>query len=94
MRTVEVLKQPQYAPMPVEQQVMIIFAVTNGYLDDVAVGDIRDWEARFHTFMAEQYAQVGQAIRSEKVLSKETEGALRRGIDAFKAQRAGHAAAK
>src|SRR5690348_11849749 len=84
VRTVEVLKQPQYAPMPVEQQVMIIFAVTNGYLDDVAVGDIRDWESRFHTFMAEQYAQVGQAIRSEKVLSKETEAALRRGIEAYK----------
>ncbi|HEX6809510.1 MAG TPA: F0F1 ATP synthase subunit alpha [Gemmatimonadaceae bacterium] len=85
MRTVEVLKQPQYAPMPVEQQVMILFAVTNGYLDDVAVGDIRAWETRFHAFMAEQYAQVGQAIRSEKVLSKDTEGALRRGIEAFKA---------
>ncbi len=84
VRTVEVLKQPQYAPMPVEQQVMIIFAVTNGYLDDVAVGDIRDWESRFHKFMAEQFAQVGQAIRSEKVLSKETEAALRRGIEAFK----------
>ncbi len=84
MRTVEVLKQPQYAPMPVEQQVMIIFAVTNGYLDDVAVGEIHEWEARFHKFMAEQYAQVGQAIRTEKVLSKDTEGALRRGIEAFK----------
>ncbi len=84
MRTVEVLKQPQYAPMPVEQQVMIIFAVTNGYLDDVAVGEIHEWEARFHKFMAEQYAQVGQAIRTEKVLSKDTEGALRRGIEDFK----------
>ncbi|HTL94095.1 MAG TPA: F0F1 ATP synthase subunit alpha [Gemmatimonadaceae bacterium] len=84
VRTVEVLKQPQYSPMPVEQQVMIIFAVTNGYLDDVAVGDIREWETQFHKFMAEQYAQVGQAIRTEKVLSKETEGALRRGIEAYK----------
>ncbi|HXE61247.1 MAG TPA: F0F1 ATP synthase subunit alpha [Gemmatimonadaceae bacterium] len=84
MRTVEVLKQPQYAPMAVEQQVMIIFAVTNGYLDDVAVGTIREWEAGFHTFMAEQYAQVGQAIRKEKVISKETEAALRQGIDAYK----------
>ena len=84
MRTVEVLKQPQYAPMAVEQQVMIIFAVTNGYLDDVAVGTIREWEAGFHTFMAEQYTQVGQAIRKEKVISKETEAALRQGIDAYK----------
>ncbi|HEY7895562.1 MAG TPA: F0F1 ATP synthase subunit alpha [Gemmatimonadaceae bacterium] len=84
MRTVEVLKQPQYAPAPVEQQVMIIYAVTNGYLDDVAVGAIREWEADFHKFMSEQYANVGQAIRKEKVLSKETEAALRQGIEAFK----------
>ncbi len=84
MRTVEVLKQPQYAPSPVEQQVMIIFAVTNGYLDDVAVNAIREWEADFHTFMSEQYPQVGQAIRKEKVLSKETEASLRQGIDAYK----------
>ena len=84
VRTVEVLKQPQYAPMPVEQQVMIIYAVSNGFLDDVAVGDIREWEAGFHKFMAEQFAQVGQAIRKEKVLSKETEAALRRGIEAYK----------
>ena len=84
VRTVEVLKQPQYAPMPVEQQVMIIYAVSNGFLDDVAVDDIREWEAGFHKFMAEQFAQVGQAIRKEKVLSKETEAALRRGIEAYK----------
>ena len=84
VRTVEVLKQPQYAPMPVEQQVMIIYAVSNGFLDDVAVHDIREWEAGFHKFMAEQFPQVGQAIRKEKVLSKETEAALRRGIEAYK----------
>jgi F-type H+-transporting ATPase subunit alpha len=84
-RTVEVLKQPQYAPMPVEQQVMIIYAVTNGFLDDVAVPEIRAWENGFHEFMATQYPQVGQKIRSEKVLSKETEADLRRGIEAYKA---------
>src|SRR5207245_2961653 len=43
-RVVEVLKQPQYQPMPVEQQIMVIFAVTNGYLDDVPVPEIRAWE--------------------------------------------------
>ena len=46
-RTVEVLKQPQYPPVPVEQQVAIIYAVTNGHLDDVEVKDIRKWEADF-----------------------------------------------
>src|SRR5204863_3028225 len=51
-RTVEVLKQPQYQPMPVERQVMIIFAVTNGFLDDVEVDAIRERERGFHEFMA------------------------------------------
>src|SRR5437667_6941157 len=51
-RTVEVLKQGQYSPMAVEQQIMIIYAVTNGILDDVDVGKIRDWERGFHGFMA------------------------------------------
>ncbi|MGH7632468.1 MAG: F0F1 ATP synthase subunit alpha, partial [Gemmatimonadaceae bacterium] len=89
MRTVEILKQSQYEPMPVENQVMIIYAVTNGHLDDVEVGAIRDWERGFHEFMAAQYPQVGQSIRSEKVLSKETEDALKRGIAAYKATRSG-----
>jgi F-type H+/Na+-transporting ATPase subunit alpha len=83
-RTVEVLKQPQYAPMPVEQQVMIIYAVSNGFLDDVGVARVREWERGFLAFMAAQYPQVGDAIRKEKVLSKDTEAALKQGIDAYK----------
>jgi F-type H+-transporting ATPase subunit alpha len=87
-RTVEVLKQPQYQPMPVEQQVMIIYAVTNGFLDDIAVADVRGWERGFHEYMAAQYPQVGQKLRAEKALSKETEADLKRGIDAYKAMAA------
>jgi F-type H+-transporting ATPase subunit alpha len=83
-RTVEVLKQGQYQPMPVEQQVMIIYAVTNGFLDDVDVGVIRAWERGFHDFMATQFPQVGDRIRSERALSKDTEAALRRGIEEYK----------
>ena len=83
-RTVEVLKQPQYQPMPVEQQVMIIFAVSNGFLDDVAVKDIKAWERGFHAFMAAQFPQVGEALRKERTLSKDTEAALRRGIQEYK----------
>jgi F-type H+-transporting ATPase subunit alpha len=82
-RTVEVLKQPQYSPMAVEQQVMIIYAVTNGFLDDVAVNRIREWERGFHEFMAAQFPQVGEALRKEKALSKDTEAALKQGIGAF-----------
>ena len=83
-RTVEVLKQPQYSPLPVEQQVMIIFAVTNGFLDDVKVSDIKVWERDFHVFMTTKFPQVGDALRREKALSKDTEAALRRGIDEYK----------
>ena len=83
-RTVEVLKQPQYSPMAVEQQVMIIYAVTNGHLDDVPVNRIRDWERQFHEFMAARFSQVATKLRTDKVLSKETEAELKKGIDAFK----------
>jgi F-type H+-transporting ATPase subunit alpha len=83
-RTVEILKQGQYKPMPVEQQVMILFATANGFIDDVPVPQLRGWEQAFHEFMAAQFPQVGERIRSEKAISKETEAELRRGIDEFK----------
>ncbi|PYP77975.1 MAG: F0F1 ATP synthase subunit alpha [Gemmatimonadetes bacterium] len=83
-RTVEVLKQGQYAPMPVEQQVMSIYAVTNGFLDDVDVSGIREWERGFHEFVGAQYPQVGERLRSEKVLSKEIEGDLKAALEAYK----------
>src|SRR3954453_12600912 len=72
-RTVEILKQGQYAPMRVEQQVMILYAVANGYIDDVEVSALQGWEKGFHEFMAAQYPQVGERIRTEKMLSKESE---------------------
>jgi F-type H+-transporting ATPase subunit alpha len=94
-RIVEVLKQPQYQPMPVEQQVMIIYAVTNGYLDDVAVAEVREWERGFHEFMAASYPQVGVNIRTEKVLSPATTDDLKRGNEDYKRMRgdAGQASA-
>ena len=63
-RTVEVLKQGQYQPMPVEQQVMIIWALTNGFIDDIATSGVREWERGFHEFMKSKYPQVGDALRS------------------------------
>ena len=83
-RTVEVLKQPQYSPVPVEQQIMIIYAVTNGFLDDVAVKDLKAWERGFHDFMSTKFPQVGNGIRTERAISKENDGALRRGIEEYK----------
>jgi F-type H+/Na+-transporting ATPase subunit alpha len=84
-RIVEVLKQPQYQPMPVEQQVMIVFAVTNGVLDDVAVAEIRGWERGFHEFMAAQHPQIGEEIRTRKALPDDLAARLRQAIEEYKA---------
>jgi F-type H+-transporting ATPase subunit alpha len=83
-RTVEILKQGQYAPMPVEQQVMILYVVANGYIDDIDVPALRDWERGFHEFMSAKYPQVGERIRTEKAMSKETEADFKRAIDEYK----------
>jgi F-type H+-transporting ATPase subunit alpha len=83
-RTVEVLKQGQYRPMPVEQQIMIIFAVTNGFIDDVPVNQVREWERGFHEYMSKTYPNIGDGLRNGKVLTKELEADLRRGIEAYK----------
>jgi len=82
-RTVEILKQPQYQPMPVEQQVMVIYAVTNGHLDEIPVARIREWERGFLDYASAQFPQVGERIRTERTLSKEIEGDLKRAIESF-----------
>jgi F-type H+-transporting ATPase subunit alpha len=84
-RLVEVLKQPQYATMDVAEQVEIIFAATNGYLDDVDVPAIKAWEAAFHQFMAATQPEVATEIRSKKVLSDDLTARLRKAIESFKA---------
>ena len=83
-RTVEILKQGQYTPMAVEQQVTSIYAVTNGFVDDVPVGSVRQWERGFHEYMAANFPQVGDGIRSQRDLTKEIEADLRRGIESYK----------
>jgi F-type H+-transporting ATPase subunit alpha len=84
-RTVEILKQPQYQPMPVEQQVIVIYAVTNGYLDQIAVSDVRDWERGFLAHMEAQFPQVARAIAKDLQISKETEADLKRAIEQYNA---------
>jgi F-type H+-transporting ATPase subunit alpha len=84
VRLVEVLKQPQFQPMPVEQQIMVIFAATNGYLDDVAVDQIRAWEQGFRDFMAAQHPDVGEEIRSRKVLGDDLTARLRAAVAEYK----------
>jgi len=86
-RTVELLKQPQFQPMPAEEQVVVIFAVTNGYLDAIPVAEIKEWERGFREFISVEYPQVTDSIRKEKVLSKDREADLRRAIEAFNKMR-------
>ena len=84
-RIVEILKQPQYAPMTVVQQVLIIYAVTNGFLDDVALDKIRDWETGFHKFMDAQHPEIAEEIRTKKALSDDLITRLKQAITDYKA---------
>ena len=83
-RITEVLKQPQYAPMPLAKQVMILYAVVNGFLDDVSVDRAKAFEDAFHRFMDSAHPQIGEKIATEKVLNVETEEALKTAIVEFK----------
>ncbi len=83
-RTVEALKQGQYMPMTMEAQVMILYAVTNGFIDDVDTDKVRAWEKGFHEYMAAQFPQVADKIKSEKKISDATEADLKRGIEQYK----------
>ena len=83
-RTVEILKQPQYQPQSVEQQVMVLYAVTNGHLDELPVARIREWERGFLDYVSAQFPQVPERIRTDKAVSKETEAELKRAIDGYR----------
>lgn len=82
----EVLKQPQYAPMAVQYQVIIIYAVTHKYLLDIPTAEITRFEKEFFEFLDTKYAEVPNNIASEKVISDETEKSLQKAIEEFKKQ--------
>src|SRR5437867_1950216 len=84
-RVVEVLKQPPYQPMPVEQQVVVIFAVTNGLIDDVKVTEIKKWEEGLLEFMAAQHPEIMDDIRTKRALSDDLSGRLKKAIEEYKA---------
>ena len=83
-RITEILKQPQYEPMPLDQQVEILYAVINGYLDDVAMAKVPDFEAAFHKFMASNHPEIGSAIDEKLEIVPETEEALKAAVREFK----------
>ncbi len=84
-RIKEILKQPQYQPMPVQYQVIIIYVATGKYLLDVEVSDIIRFEKELFEFLDTKYPEVPNAIAAEKVISEETEEILKKAIEEFKA---------
>ncbi len=84
-RTVEMLKQPQYQPMPVENQVAVIYAVTNGYLDEVDVSLVGQWELGFHQEMTAKHQGVLNGIREGGQLTDELNEQLVSAIESFNA---------
>jgi F-type H+-transporting ATPase subunit alpha len=84
-KLVEILKQPQFVPMPVEQQVMIIFAGTQGFLDDIPTGDVKKFEDGFHSFIQENHPALEEKIRQTKRLDEGLEAELRKACEEYKA---------
>jgi F-type H+/Na+-transporting ATPase subunit alpha len=83
-RLVELLKQPQYSPLPVERQVVSVWAGTNGYLDDVPVEDVSRFEAEFLDEVGRKHQGIYDSIRETGDLSEDTDTALKDAIDQFR----------
>ena len=82
-RLTELLKQPQFSPLPFEEQTVSIFAGTNGYLDAIPVDRITEYEAEMLSWMRAEHADVLAAIRDSKALGDEPKGKLKTALDAF-----------
>ena len=83
-RLVEVLKQPQYQPMPVEEQIYMIYAGTNKYLDDVPADKVKAFQAEFLAFMRDRHPAIGEAITSTGKLEQEQIDGIKSALEEFK----------
>ena len=83
-RIKQILKQPQYDPMPVQYQVIIIYAATKKYLLDIPVADITRFEKELFEYLDTKYPEIPKAIAEEKVISEATEEMLKKAIAGFK----------
>ena len=83
-KTSEVLKQPQYEPVPVENQIAILWVVTNGYLDDLPTARIRDFEQRFYRFLESEQPDVLKTLQAKPELTDDIVDALREATESFK----------
>ena len=85
-RTTEVLKQPQYSPFPVEEQIEAIFTAVKGYLDDIAVEEVVPFEDQLIAFLRNSHPEIGKAILEKKKLTDDIDAQLRAAIEEFKAR--------
>ena len=85
-RMVELLKQPQYQPMAVVDQVMSIYAGSEGYLDQVPIREVSRWESEFHSFMREQKPEIRNRLATEKKLTDAIVADLKSALAEFKTQ--------
>ncbi len=83
-RAVEMLKQPQYAPLVVEKEVAVLYALTRGHVDDIATEEIGRFEREFLSYLDNEGKEVGEAILRERTLTPEVEELLKKHIEAFK----------
>ena len=84
-RMQEILKQPQYQPTELENQVMVLFAGTNGFADGVALDKMAQWQADLIRFMATSYPEVGKDIIAKKAITDDNRAALTKALEAFRA---------
>ena len=82
-RLTAMLKQNERDPMPVEEQIVVIFAAANGYLDDVETDDVPDWERKYRDYMRDSQGEILVAIRNEQQISDETAKSLRGATERF-----------
>lgn len=85
-RLTEILKQGQYSPLPVEKQVLIIFAGTNGYLDDLAIEDCQPFEHGLYEFMDNSFPSVGSQLVQKKEIDEPLRAEIRKMLDEYKAK--------
>ena len=80
---VEILKQGQYVPLPVEKQIVIIYAGTRGYIDKLEISQIAAYERGLYDFIEKKYGAIYANIRSRKSLDDETEAMLKKALEEF-----------
>jgi F-type H+-transporting ATPase subunit alpha len=83
-RLIEILKQPQYIPAPVEEQVIMIFAAINGHLDDTPTEKIKEFESKFLQEIRDKHSGIAMAIKEKKKIEEDTAGNLNRVLTEFK----------